>query len=234
MTSFTWQAFTWHNCCMTHDFMKSISMKCICMIKVTNTWRNKTMIHINTQPNNIYMTTHKHEYHPHETKEQLYDVQLHDVANTWFVSTVGGAMRTLLIILCYFHVWPRIFSSSWEEVAKDPIYWYEGIHCPFFFYWPDTKAKYLALGWPLRPAALYNGTHQLQSRHSSKFIMALNVGCIIIFFSSSGLALWRVPAGDVVAGQLPGRGSFREDGPLVTQLCRGWDLRYAACLVTRG
>ena len=43
--------------------------------------------------------------------------------------------------------------------------------------------------------------------------MALNVGCIIIFFSSSGLALWRVPAGDVVAGQLPGRGSFREDGP---------------------
>ena len=45
------------------------------------------MIHINTQPNNIYMTTQKHEYHPHETKEQLYDVQLydvqlHDVANT--------------------------------------------------------------------------------------------------------------------------------------------------------
>ena len=45
------------------------------------------MIHINTQPNNIYMTTQKHEYHPHETKEQLYDVQLYnvqlsDVANT--------------------------------------------------------------------------------------------------------------------------------------------------------
>ena len=36
------------------------------------------MIHINTQPNNIYMTTHKHEYHPHETKEQLYDVELHE------------------------------------------------------------------------------------------------------------------------------------------------------------
>ena len=117
MTSFTWQAFTWRNYCMLHDFMKSISMKCICMIKVTNRWWNKTMIHINTQPNNIYMTTHKHEYHPHETKEQLYDVQLHDVANTWFVPTVGGAMRTLLIILCYFHVWPRIFSSSLEEVA---------------------------------------------------------------------------------------------------------------------
>ena len=91
MTSFTWQAFTWRNYCMLHDFMKSISMKCICMIKVTNRWWNKTMIHINTQPNNIYMTTHKHEYHPHETKEQLYDVELHDVANTWFVSTEGGA-----------------------------------------------------------------------------------------------------------------------------------------------
>ena len=104
----------------------------------------------------------------------------------------------------------------------------------YFFYWPDTKAKYLTLRRPLWPAALCNGTHQLQRRHSSKFIMALNVGCIIIFFSSSGLALWRVPAGVVVAGQLPGRGSFREDGPLVTQLCRGWDLRYAACLVTRG
>ena len=45
------------------------------------------MIHINTQMNNINMTTHIHEYHPHDTKEQLYDVrlhdvQLHDVANT--------------------------------------------------------------------------------------------------------------------------------------------------------
>ena len=124
MTSFTWQAFTWRNYCMTHDCMKSICMKYICMIKVTITWQNKTMIHINTQMNNINMTTHIHEYHPHDTKEQLYDVrlhdvQLHDVANTWFVNAChvnevmsmnvikmlrhvhrGGSMRTLLTILC--------------------------------------------------------------------------------------------------------------------------------------
>ena len=38
--------------------------------------------------------------------------------------------------------------------------------------------------------------------------MALKVGlhrCLLSL--SSGLAPWRVPAGDVVAGQLPGRGS---------------------------
>ena len=45
---------------------------------------------------NIYMTTQIHECHPHDTKEQLYDVrlhdvqlhdvQLHDVANTCFVN----------------------------------------------------------------------------------------------------------------------------------------------------
>ena len=141
MTSFTWQAFTWRNYCMIYDFMKSISMKCICMIKVTNTWQNKTMIHINTQPNNIYWRhTNMNEYHPHETKEQLYDVQLydvqlhdvqlHDVANTWFVSTVG-AMRTLLIILCYFHVDHQFVSSSalgldMEYPNISPLWWTAG------------------------------------------------------------------------------------------------------------
>ena len=82
------------------------------------------MKHINTQPNNVCMTTQIHEYHPHDTKEQLYDVrlhdvQLHDVANTLFVNAChvnevmltnvikmlrhvhrGGSMRTLLTILC--------------------------------------------------------------------------------------------------------------------------------------
>ena len=138
-----------------------------------------------------------------------------------------------LPVLCTI-VCRRRQTNQTVNVTRENIAFFKEMIFFIFFYWPDTKAKYLALGWPLRPAALYNGTHQLQRRHSSKFIMALNVGCIIIFFSSSGLALWRVPAGDVVAGQLPGRGSFREDGPLVTQLCRGWDLRYAACLVTRG
>ena len=52
------------------------------------------------------MMTHKHEYHPHETKEQLYDEQLHDVANTSFVSTVGGAMRTLLIMKMIMKIQP--------------------------------------------------------------------------------------------------------------------------------
>ena len=37
------------------------------------------MTHINRTTNNIYMTTQIHEYHPHDTKEQLYDVRLHDV-----------------------------------------------------------------------------------------------------------------------------------------------------------
>ena len=43
--------------------------------------------------------------------------------------------------------------------------------------------------------------------------MAFNVGLHLCLLSPSGLTPWRVPAGDVVAGQLPGRGSFREDGP---------------------
>ena len=56
-----------------------------------------------------------------------------------------------------------------------------------------------------------------------------------VFFSSPfGLAPWRVPAGDVDAGQLPGRGNFRVDSPLVAQHCRDVDLQYAARLVTRG
>ena len=43
--------------------------------------------------------------------------------------------------------------------------------------------------------------------------------------STSGLDPWRIPAGDGVAGQLPKRGSFREDNPLVTQHCSDVDLR---------
>ena len=45
------------------------------------------MIHINTQTNNIYMTTQIHEYHLHDTKEQLYDVRLHDVQLLGVVNT---------------------------------------------------------------------------------------------------------------------------------------------------
>ena len=91
MTSFTWQAFTWRNYCMTHDCMTSMCMKYIWMTKVSKTWRNKTMTHINRTTNNIYMTTQIHECHPRDTKEQLYDVrlhdvELHDVANTCFAN----------------------------------------------------------------------------------------------------------------------------------------------------
>ena len=65
--------------------------------------------------------------------------------------------------------------------------------------------------------------------------MALKVGlhhCLLSL--SSGLAPWRVPAGDVDAGQLPGRGNLGADSPLVAQHCRDVDLHYAARLVTRG
>ena len=40
------------------------------------------MIDTHTKSNNNYMMTQKYEYRPHETKEQLYDEQLHNVANT--------------------------------------------------------------------------------------------------------------------------------------------------------
>ena len=45
--SFTWKAFTWSNYCVTHDCVTSMCVKYICMTKVTNTWRNKSMTHIN-------------------------------------------------------------------------------------------------------------------------------------------------------------------------------------------
>ena len=48
---------------------------------------------------------------------------------------------------------------------------------------------------------------QSQRRHSSKFTKAYKVGLHLCLLSPSGLTPWRVPAGDVVAGQLPGRGS---------------------------
>ena len=54
---------------------------------------------------------------------------------------------------------------------------------------------------------------------------------VIDFF---GLSPLRVPAGDVGAGQLPGRGDLGADSPLVAQHCRDVDLHYAARLVTRG
>ena len=37
------------------------------------------------------MITHKHEYHPYETKEQFYDEQLHDVA--WRMTDMVAYMR---------------------------------------------------------------------------------------------------------------------------------------------
>ena len=55
--------------------------------------------------------------------------------------------------------------------------------------------------------------------------MALKVGlhhCLLSL--TSGLAPWRVPAGDVDAGQLPGRGNLGADSPLVAQHCRDVDL----------
>ena len=79
---------------------------------------------------------------------------------------------------------------NWNDLPPCKIISQGWLYNKHFFYWPDTKAKYLALGWPLWPAALYNGTHQLQRRHSSKFIMALNVGCIIFFFFRLLLWLW--------------------------------------------
>ena len=60
------------------------------------------------------------------------------------------------------------------------------------------------------------------------------VASYVFFSSPSGLAPWRVLAGDVGAGQLPGRGNLGADSPLVAQHCRDVDLRYAARLVTRG
>ena len=63
--------------------------------------------------------------------------------------------------------------------------------------------------------------------------MAFTVGCIkYLLSSSSGLAPWRVPAGDVDADQLPGRGNLGADSPLFAQHCRDVDLCYAARFVT--
>ena len=47
-----------------------------------------------------------------------------------------------------------------------------------FFYWPDTKAKYLALGWPLWPAALYIGTHNHSAATLWSLLWHLKLVCI--------------------------------------------------------
>ena len=47
VTSVTWQAFTRRNYCVTHDCVTSMCVKCIWMTKVSKSWRNKTMTHIN-------------------------------------------------------------------------------------------------------------------------------------------------------------------------------------------
>ena len=77
----------------------------------------------------------------------------------------------------------------------------------FFFYRPDTKAKISGIGvTPLTSSTVHWHT-QSQRRHSSKFTKAYKVGLHLCLLSPSGLTPWRVPAGDVVAGQLPRRGS---------------------------
>ena len=47
VTSVTWQAFTRRNYCVTHDCVTSMCVKYIWMTKVSKSWRNKTMTHIN-------------------------------------------------------------------------------------------------------------------------------------------------------------------------------------------
>ena len=51
-----------------------------------------------------------------------------------------------------------------------------------FFYWPDTKAKYLALGWPLWPAALYIGTHNHSAATLRSLQRHIKLVCICVFF----------------------------------------------------
>ena len=53
----------------------------------------------------------------------------------------------------------------------------------FFFYWPDTKAKYLALGWPLWPAALYIGTHNHSAATLRSLQWRLKLVCTVSSFS---------------------------------------------------
>ena len=104
----------------------------------------------------------------------------------------------------------------------------------FFFLLTRYQSKISGIGvTPPTSSTVYWHT-QSQRRHSSKFTMAFKVGLYLCLLSPSGLTPWRIPAGDVDAGQLPGRGNLGADSPLVAQHCRDVDLRYAARLVTRG
>ena len=76
-----------------------------------------------------------------------------------------------------------------------------------FFLLTRYQSKISGIGvTPLTSSTVHWHT-QSQRRHSSKFTMAFKVGLHLCLLSPSGLTPWRVPAGDVVAGQLPGRGS---------------------------
>ena len=76
-----------------------------------------------------------------------------------------------------------------------------------FFLLTRYQSKISGIGvTPLTSSTVHWHT-QSQRRHSSKFTKAYKVGLHLCLLSPSGLTPWRVPAGDVVAGQLPGRGS---------------------------
>ena len=78
-----------------------------------------------------------------------------------------------------------------------------------FFYWPDTKAKYLALGWPLWPAALYIGTHNHSAATLRSLQRHLMLVCICVFSLHLAWLLgaflpvtWRVHAGPTFTPRL--------------------------------
>ena len=137
-----------------------------------------------------------------------------------------------LPVLCTI-VCRRRQTNQTVNVTRENIAFFKEMIFFIFFYWPDTKAKYLALGWPLWPAALYIGTHNHSAATLRSLQCRLKLVCTVSSFSIWLDSLAR-SCRRCCCRSAAREGELREDGPLVTQLCRGWDLRYAACLVTRG